>query len=221
MVTIIDESRAVSVPEWVKDLDSFRRWTDEDDFPDEFRVWWLCGEVWIDMSKEQIFTHVLVKTEITAVLRSMTNREQTGIYLTDGVLLSNFAADISGNPDGLFITAETLASDRVRLIEGADGGFVELQGSPDVVLEILSKSSEKKDNVTLKQAYYEAGIREYWVVDVRKEPLVFDVFRATTKGYARTPKQQGWVKSGVFGKSFKLEVSPGLQGHPNYTLSVK
>src|SRR5207253_1043228 len=151
-----------------------------------------------------------VKTEFTTTLAQLAEQDQPGIYLTDGVLLSNFAADISGNPDGLFITADTLASDRVRLIEGSEGGYVELQGSPDMVLEILSKSSEKKDNVTLKQAYYVAGVREYWVVDVRNEPLVFDVFRATAKGYARTPKQQGWVRSGVFGKSFKLEVSPGL-----------
>jgi Uma2 family endonuclease len=221
MVTIIDESQVISVPEWVKDLESFRRWTDEDDFPDEFRVWWLRGEVWIDVSKEQIFTHVLVKTRFTRTLDTLAEQGQLGIYLTDGVLLSNFAADISGNPDGLFITAATLASDRVRLIEGSEGGFVELQGSPDMVLEILSKSSEKKDNLTLKQAYHEAGVREYWVVDARKEPLVFDVFRATAKGYVRAPKQQGWVKSGVFGKSFKLDVSAGLQGHPNYTLGVK
>lgn len=89
------------------------------------------------------------------------------------------------------------------------------------MLEILSKSSEQKDNVTLKQRYHEAGIREYWVVDVRKEPLVFDIFRATAKGYVRTAKHQGWVKSVVFGRSFKLEAIAGLQGHPNYNLSVK
>jgi Uma2 family endonuclease len=221
MVTVIDERQHVSVPFWVNSLEAFRQWTDGADFPDQYQVWWLCGEVWIDMSKEQIFTHVLVKTKITATLSLLTDEQQSGIYLTDGVLLSNFAADISGNPDGLFITADTLASDRVRLIEGKDGGYVELQGSPDMVLGIISTGSEQKDNVTLKQAYFEAGIREYWLVDVRDEPIVFDIFRATTKGYVRTKKQQGWVKSSVFGKSFRLEVAAGLQGHPSYRLDVK
>ena len=67
------------------------------------RVWWLRGEVWIDMSKQQIFTHVRVKTEVTVVLGGIAKREKNGIYLTDGVLLSNFAADISGNPDATFL----------------------------------------------------------------------------------------------------------------------
>jgi Uma2 family endonuclease len=39
------------------------------------------------------------------------------------------------------------------------------QGPPDVVMEILSPSTEKKDRVLKFQAYQKAGVREYWVVD--------------------------------------------------------
>jgi Uma2 family endonuclease len=221
MVTIIDEGERLSVPSWVTDLEGFRRWTDAEDFPDEYRIWWLRGEVYIDMSKEQIFTHVRVKTRFTRVLDLIAEQEQLGMYLTDGVLLSNFAADVSGNPDGLFLSSATLASDRVRLIEGKDGGFVELQGSPDMVLEIVSTGSEYKDNVILKQAYHEAGIREYWLVDARSEPIVFDVFRHTARGYVRSSKHEGWVKSAVFGKAFRLSSRAGAQGHPDYALEVR
>jgi Uma2 family endonuclease len=221
MVTVIDESQRVSIPGWVTDLEAFRRWTDADDFPSDYRVWWLKGEVWIDMSKVQIFTHVLVKTEITATLRALTRQEQSGTYLTDGVLLSNFEADISGNPDGLFLSNDTLASDRVRLIEGKDGGFVEIQGAPDMVLEIVSTSSEEKDNDILKEAYHQAGIPEYWLVDARQKPIVFDIFRHTARGYVRTRAQQGWVKSGVFGKTFRLSARAGAQGHPDYSLEAR
>src|SRR5205085_1728741 len=132
-----------------------------------------------------------------------------GIYFTDGVLLSNFAADISGNPDGMFVLTETLGSDRIRLIEGKDGGFVELQGSPDLVLEIVSPSSEDKDDVRLRQAYFEADIPEYWIIDVREEPFRFDILRRTSRGYANTRKQDGWVKSAVFGRSFRLVARKG------------
>lgn len=90
-----------------------------------------------------------------------------------------------------------------------------------MVLEVLSTGSEQKDNVLLKKAYFEAGIREYWLVDAREDPILFDIFRATAKGYTRTKKQQGWVKSSVFGKSFRLEKLAGLQGHPSYRLDVK
>lgn len=45
-------------------------------------------------------------------------------------------------------------------------------GSPDFVLEILSKSTRKKD-MTIKLAkYLEAGVREYWIIDPDKEILI-------------------------------------------------
>jgi hypothetical protein len=221
MVTVVEESRCVSVPGWVTDIDAFRRWLDDESFPEEVRAWWLKGEVWVDMSREQIFSHVLVKTEYTIVLGGLAKSEQLGTYFTDGVLLSNFAADISGNPDGLFLSNGTLTSDRIRLIEGKDGGYVELQGSPDMVLEVLSKSSEQKDEVLLKRAYWEADVREYWLVDARGTEPRFDIFRRTAKGYAATRKQDGWVKSNVFGKAFRLIVHKGPAGHPDFTLEVR
>jgi hypothetical protein len=48
-VRILDETRVIEVPDWVTDIESFRRWTDQDDFPNEYRVWWLKGEVWFDI----------------------------------------------------------------------------------------------------------------------------------------------------------------------------
>jgi len=221
MVTYIDEGQKVSVPGWVTSIDAFRRWLDQDDFPEHGRIWWLKGEVWIDMSREQIFSHVLVKTETTVVLGGLAKKEQLGIFLTDGLLLSNFAADISGNPDGTFISTATLQSDRIRLIEGKEGGFVELQGSPDMVLEILSRSSIQKDKVVLKKAYWEAGIPEYWLIDARAEPLQFDIFRHTARGYTASRKQDGWIRSAVFGKSFQLTQHRNVLGHPDYTLAVR
>src|SRR5262245_66537730 len=116
MVTIFGQALRVSLPDQVRDINAFRRWAGTADLPDEARVWWLKGEVWVDMSGEQLFPHVGVKTEVTSILHGLTRREKLGRYFTDGVLLCNFAADISGKPDGLFLSTETRASDRVRLI---------------------------------------------------------------------------------------------------------
>jgi len=135
--------------------------------------------------------------------------------------LSNFAANISGNPDGVFISHETLRSDRIRLLEGSRGGFTEIQGSPDMVLEVVSASSVVKDYELLRQAYWEADIREYWLVDGRKDPLKFDILRHTPRGYVATRKQDGWIKSAVFGKSFRLTRHTNDLGHPQFTLSVR
>jgi Uma2 family endonuclease len=221
MVKILEESGVIAVPGWVRDIDAFRRWTDSRECPHEYRLGWLKGEVWIDMSKEQVFTHILVKTQITIVVGALVIAEKLGLYLSDGLLLSNFAADISGNPDGTFLSYETLRSDRVRLIEGKRGGITEIQGSADMVLEVVSDSSVQKDYELLRRAYWEANIREYWLVDARKAPVRFDVLRHGARGYVSTRKQDGWVKSAVFGKFFRLTQTQNALGHPEFTLGVQ
>ncbi len=221
MTQVFSDTFDLVVPGWVVDLDSFRRWQESDEFPEEGRIWWLCGEVWADMSKEQIFTHIAVKTEITSVLYVLAKTEGLGRVFGDGLCLSNFVAAIAGNPDATFVSHETLNSDRIRLLEGSKGGFTEMQGSPDMVLEVVSQASVQKDYVELRRAYWEAGIREYWLVDVRAERLVFHIFRHTARGYVATRNRQGWIKSAVFGREFKLSVSTSASGQPDYKLEVR
>jgi Uma2 family endonuclease len=84
-----------------------------------------------------------------------------------------------------------------------------------MVLEIVSHSSVHKDNVRLRQAYWEAGIREFWVVDVRSDPLSFSILRHTARGYVTARKQGDWIKSAVFGKSFRLTRGTGRSSHPS------
>src|SRR5262245_46192645 len=67
-VTFQSESLEVTVPDWVLDLESFRRWADSDDFSEKDRVCWMGGEVLIDLSKEQLFTHGQVKLAVGARL---------------------------------------------------------------------------------------------------------------------------------------------------------
>jgi hypothetical protein len=220
MATFVIESEQVSVPEWVRDLSSFRRWADSDDFPETGRICWFDGEVWVDMSKEQIFSHVLVKTEVGIVLGGVVKAGRLGLFLVDGALLSNVDADIAVVPDALFASTDAL-QDRVRLIEGKDEGYVESEGSPDMVLEVVSRSSVQKDTRSLREAYWQAGVREYWLLDARPDPLTFDILRHTPKGYRATPKKDGWLRSAVFGKSFHLLRELNALGHPQFTLEVR
>ncbi len=221
MVTVLAEEGFVSVPTWVVDIDSFRRWSEQADFPEAVRLWWLRGEVWIDMTKEQIFTHLAVKAEYYHGIMTVVKAGELGLFLPEGLLLSNFEADICGNPDGTFILKRTLDSDLIRLIEGREGGYVEIQGSPDMVLEIVSRSSVHKDYDLLRKGYWEAGIREYWLVDARKAPAKFEILRHTPRGYVATRKQDGWVKSSVFGRSFRLTQTTNTLGHPEFKLEVR
>ena len=137
------------------------------------------------------------------------------------MLLSNFEADISGNPDGTFISYETWQSENIRLIEGKKRGYTEIQGSPDMVLEVVSRRSATKDTQILFEGYWKAGIPEYWLVDARRSPARFDVYRHTADGYVATRRRDGWLKSAVFGKQFRFVESKDRFGDPAYTLEVK
>jgi Uma2 family endonuclease len=90
-----------------------------------------------------------------------------------------------------------------------------------MVLEVVSDSSVNKDTVVLLEAYWKAGIPEYWLVDARGDRLRFDLFRRGPKGYKGTPKKHGWMSSVVFGKSFRLTATTDKAGRPDYTLDVR
>jgi Uma2 family endonuclease len=217
VVVIADQVR---IPKSVVDLASFRRWIDADDFPEEGRIDYLAGELWVDMSWEQVFTHNQVKSEFNMVLGRLVKKGRLGRYFPDGLRLSNLDADLSVQPDGTFI-AQSSFRERVRLIEGAQWGHIEVEGTPDMVLEIISDSSVKKDTIRLPQLYWEAGIPEFWLVDVRRDRLSFNILCRAAKGYVAVRKKAGWVPSAVFGSSFRLTRTTDELGHPEYTLAVR
>ena len=115
MATLFVDDVELEIPIWVTDLASFRRWTQEPEFPEKANIWWLRGCIWADLSSEQIFSHLYVKGEIFAVLTGLAN---DGLMLPNGLRLTNEEAGLSGNPDATFISHEALADGRVVLIEG-------------------------------------------------------------------------------------------------------
>lgn len=221
MNTFVVDDSAVVVPGWVVDHESFRRWAHSDDFPESGSVCFLNGGVWVDMSKEQAFTHNQLKHEFAFVLTALIRAEKLGRYFPEGMLVSNVDAKLTSQPDGMFVSKASLATERVRLVEGAHEGVVELDGSPDMVLEVVSRSSVEKDTIHLVDQYWRAGIDEYWLADVRGQRLDFDIFRHGAKGFTPVRKHGGWLKSSVFNKSFRLTRSVDELEHPVYTLHVK
>ena len=221
MIHFVLYTDRVEIPSWVVDLESFRRWSDDDAFPEAGRVFFFKGDVWVDMSKEQLFFHNDVKAEINMVLRALVKGEHLGRYFADGAYLSNLAADVSNQPDGMFVAKASLQQGLVRVVEGRGRGHVELEGKPDMVLEVVSDGSVEKDTVVLRQAYAEAGIREYWLVDARNGSLRFDILRLADRGYVAVRKRAGWLRSEVFDRWFRLTEQLGDDGFPSFTLDVQ
>ncbi len=222
MVHFYLDAEPVSVPFWVTDLATFRRWADSDEFPDDGRIDFFLGQVWItDMGKEQLFSHVLVKTESSFVLTGLSKVDNLGLYFGDGAYLTNERAELSVKPDGCFVSTKSFERGRVQLVPGRAGGYVELIGVPDMLLEVVSDSSVDKDNVYLRDKYAKAGIREYWIIDVRGKRLRLEILSLTDHEYVAVRPRDKWIKSKVFGKSFRLERTETPAGVPSVTLLVK
>jgi Uma2 family endonuclease len=219
--TIVANGHVVRIPPSIDDLEAFRHWLHSDEFPEEGRICYLRGEVWVDMSKEQVFSHNQVKTEYTRSLANLARDSALGRFFADGVRITNLAADLSGEPDGTFVRTQSFQTGTIRLVEGKREGYLELEGTPDMVLEIVSPSSVAKDTETLFDLYWRAGIPEYWLVDARGAALEFNIFQHGARGYSALRRQGGWLKSKVFGKSFRLTRQSDALGHPQYTLEIK
>jgi Uma2 family endonuclease len=221
MNTIVLYDDAVHIPDGISDLAAFRRWFHSDHFPESGQIGYLDGQVRVDMSKEQIFTHNQVKHEFNLVLGGLVKTRRLGRYFPDGVFLTNDRANLACQPDGTFVSYQSLKRGRVRLIEGEKEGYLELEGSPDIVLEVVSASSVEKDTEVLPDLYWRAGVAEYWLVDARGARLEFSILRRESKGYVASRKQAGWVKSVVFDRSFRFTRQLDDAGNPEYSLAVR
>lgn len=208
----------LTFPESVNDLESFRHWVKADDFPEKARVSYLDGQFWVDLPMERA-GHNLCKKTITNVLSNLIAVEDRGLDFSDGMLLSNIEVGLSTQPEFMFIASETLNSGRVTILGGDDS--LEVIGSPDMTLEVISPTSVDKDTVQLRRLYWEAGVKEYWLVDCRERSLSFDILRRGPMKFLATRKHQGWVKSQVFGREFKLSKDATKHGVSKFTLEAR
>ena len=207
----------VEVPMDVQSLSEFRQWALSDDFPARGRIDFLKGKIEVDMSPEEFFCHGTLKTELIRVLSQRVKNERAGYLVIDSTRISCPQAELSVEPDIVFISNDTLASGRARLVPKATGElgrYVEVEGPPDLIVEIVSDSSVQKDTRRLPMAYAEAGVGEFWLADARNEPVVFQVHHLTETGYqAAQPDPDGFQPSSVFGCGFRLDAARDEQGN--------
>jgi Uma2 family endonuclease len=76
-------------------------------------------------------------------------------------------------PDLLFVRAE-----RAGMFTAAN-----LPGAPDLVVEVLSPSGRKRDEVIKRDRYEKTGVGEYWLIDPEAETV--KVFRLAGERYGR------------------------------------
>ena len=74
-------------------------------------------------------------------------------------------------PDLVFISNE-----RVGII-----GEKNVQGAPDLVVEILSDSTRRTDEIVKRGLYERFGVREYWLIDPKRRTVL--VFRRSSSAF--------------------------------------
>jgi Uma2 family endonuclease len=213
----------IRIPATVNDLASFLEWIDSADLPEKLPVRFLAGEVRVDLM-EELYSHSRVKSALGITLGGLIENGDLGMYVPDGMLLVNTDADFATGPDAMFLSNATIKDGRVRFTAGKKRGATATRvvGTPDLVVDVVSPSSEDVDTAWLMSAYHNAGIPEYWLIDARDEEAVtFHIYRRGKKEYAVVRKANGWVKSAVLGKSFRLTRKAGKTGDPRFTLEVR
>src|SRR5687767_3793242 len=111
MTIIQHEEQDVPIPESVSDLAAFRRWVKSDAFPEHGRFAYLDGGLWVDPSMEKS-GHNQIKTEVSNVVGPLTKSRGLGLFWGDGMLLTNLEAGFSTEPDGMYISYDTLRAGR-------------------------------------------------------------------------------------------------------------
>ena len=71
-----------------------------------------------------------------------------------------------------------------------------IQGSPDLIIEIISGYSEKQDRIEKKKAYSKHGVKEYWIVDPASQSIEVMILG-----------ELGYTTIGIYGKDENLTSS--------------
>lgn len=67
-------------------------------------------------------------------------------------------------------TVDTLVEPDISVIcDPAKLDDIGCKGAPDLIIEVLSPSTQRHDRVTKFNLYQRAGVREYWIVDPAKK----------------------------------------------------
>ena len=224
MTSVLIFEERVEIPLNVGTLTEFRRWATSDKFPETGRIDFISGRIEVDMSPEDLFCHGTLKGEIYAVLQRRSKRYDLGHIVTDSTRVSCPTAELSAEPDVAFISYASLDAGRVRLVPktGRTDRYIEIEGPPDLVIEVVSDSSVHKDTERLPKAYSRAGVPEYWLADARGEELIFRIYANGPGGYQPVETDgEGFQESGVMGCRFCLVRSRDKRGYWQYDLSEK
>ncbi|HBL27616.1 MAG TPA: hypothetical protein DD490_12330 [Acidobacteria bacterium] len=201
-------AESLRIPAAAATFEGFRKWCRSQAFPETGRIDYLAGEVEVDMSPEDLHTHGIVKVAFTAALHALVTAQDLGEVFADSTRITSPLARLSAEPDVVVVLWASLQAGRVRYLPAAGKGpdrYTEIEGAPDIVVEVVSDSSVRKDTRRLPPLYAQAGIPELWIADTRGRNLHFDIRVLEGEAYvSRAADIDGWVRSERLGVLVRL-----------------
>ena len=149
-------------PAWMTKPDGEYTVDDYMNFPEDVRAELIDGHVFILESPTHIHQHVAAA--VYSVLRRniLEKKSRCVPFLAPSDVMPSSADNKTIVQPDVFVVC-----DRSKL-----SGGKRTVGAPDLVIEVLSPSTRKK-NLTLKLSkYVETGVREYWIIDPEREQVL-------------------------------------------------
>ncbi|HEY3788238.1 MAG TPA: hypothetical protein VGL71_05245, partial [Urbifossiella sp.] len=85
LMSVMTPGGKLRVPSWVVDHQSFLEWIRSGAVPENARIGFLRGEVWIDPMPERAYAHKQIKTVVASVLLPLVRSNRLGTYFGDGM----------------------------------------------------------------------------------------------------------------------------------------
>jgi Uma2 family endonuclease len=204
---VIIEDR-LRIPAGAHTLAGFRAWLTSGRFPEGGRIDFLAGDVEVEVSPAELPTHGAVQAALAARLHTLFFERDLGEVFAGRTRFTSRVAELSAEPDLVGVFWDSLEEGRVRYSPAADEAperCAEIDGPPDLIVEILSDGSARKDTERLPRLYALAGVRELWLVDARGPQLRFEIHALHGAAYLQIPPDaQGWLRSEQLGRSVRL-----------------
>lgn len=166
-----------------------------DALDEDTRAEWVDGKVEF-MSPQSLF-HMRIGYFLHRIIEEHLERNPTGEVVGDGLQMK-IGTKTSRVPDLLYVRNEHL--DRLH--------STYMEGPADVVVEVVSPDSGRKDREDKFREYAAAGIPEYWLIDSVRGVSEFYVLNEGASEYVQAPLDE----SGLF-HSRQLR---GLRVNPNW-----
>lgn len=136
------------------------------------------------MSPSPSFQHQTLVLTLATTLREYIQSQEAG-EVSIAPMDVHLSDDTVVQPDVLYVSSDR--SDRIQ--------EQEINGAPDLVMEVASPSTSHLDAFDKKQLYEAHGVREYWIVD--PETKTVEVYRNTDDGFRQHTRlvEEGHVSS--------------------------